>query len=435
MPTNGVEPPALSVNEQSEVLQTESTQATRIKKAFEKFPFIEGTFDASEEIGSLKKLSGTERKQKLWQIKTKLARQREAWAQCRITIEQEIEIDPQIRKDDLYSVLHTFAIPYGFTEPQIRIGEAFIDAFDAKRNQINDLRDQVPNDTELVKRLTGVTDPIQIVSVAVSPYAFVIRTDDATYGKIWEQQSTIIYPNYPRFAFAGETRDSESTPFVVINQDSMNTYQDDAFEGFVSHELEHEKEKIVQRILFKSDMDDYARISTELFYLFTNAEDRLEQERYLREYLRCHMDHALLAVRSEFFAIKSEKSLTGSSFNVFFLQDGGPYDYLFFLREWADKPENHQWQAICKKILVDEYTTIIKKAIDAFWSLQKVGYSAQEVIRVLVDAPVRRWPADARRIIEAKLYDYDDDAFLKAEVARFFEPTRQAFCRESSYLQ
>ena len=426
----GVEPPSFSVTETPDVLQTESTQAERIKKAFEKVPFLDGTFDATEEIASLKKLTGTERKQKLWQIKTKLARQKEARAQCRIAIEQEIEINPQIGKDDLYGILHEFAIPYGFTEPQIRTAEAFIDVFDAKRNQIIDLRDQFPDDTELVKRLTGVAVPIQIVSVAVSPYAFIIRTDDATYGKIWSQRSSLFIPPKQRIAFTGESSDSEKIPFVVITEDANDSDTKDVYDTCLEHEPQHVKEKIIESILFRFDFDEYLQISSELLSQLENAPNQSEKQQCLREFLQFHRNYALLQFRSELFALKSEKKKIRDSYNFFTGQDKGPYDYLFFLRKWVRKDEYIQWQDICNRIISEEYANIILRAIEAFESLQKAGYSAQEVIALLVDVPVKRWQVVARRMIEAK--PYDDDVFLKAEAVRFFEPTRQVFCKELS---
>lgn len=430
----GVEPPSFSVTETTDAFQTESTQAERIKKAFKKVPFLEGTFDATDEVASLKKLTGTERKQKLWQIKTKLARQREARAQCRIAIEQEIEINPQIGKDDLYGILHEFAIPYGFTEPQIRTAEAFIDAFDAKRNQIIDLRNQFPDDIDLVKRLTGITDPIQIVSVAVSPYAFVIRTDEATYGKIWEAQSSAFVPINRRVAFTSETNDYENIPYVVINEDANDSDRKETHDVCLEHELQHVKEKFVERILYQFDYNEYLQISSELFSQFENASNQSGKFQCFRQFLQFERDYALQRFKSELFAFKSEKKIIRTDYGIYFTnQDGGPYDYLFFVRKLIRKPEYHLWKVFCGKIVLEEYVGYIFRAIEAFESLQKAGYSVQEVVALLVDVPVKRWPAVARRMIEAK--PHDDQAFLKAEAVRFFESTRQVFCKELSYLQ
>src|SRR4030043_100544 len=80
-------------------------------------------FDPEMELESFKYMTREQKREALNDFKSKLGRQREAWATCCAFLKRKIEINYDVKKQDLMDWIDKFSTKYGFTESQIQTEE------------------------------------------------------------------------------------------------------------------------------------------------------------------------------------------------------------------------------------------------------------------------------------------------------------------------
>ena len=86
-----------------------------------------------------------------------------------------------------------------------------------------------------------------------------------------------------------------------------------------------------------------------------------------------------------------------------FFEKNEPYDYLAYLRNWEELKDDPFYQETANRILVQEYKTIVEKAVAAYAELvSNEVYTYQEATALLTDKPLTDWPKTARRLLEQK---------------------------------
>jgi len=410
----------------------ETSQTIAMDFILQRVPPIEGRFNPSEEVRKLWLVPKEKRREAVSAFKDKLYRQREAWALCRTTIEEKIEANPDISKQELVGIIGQFASSYGFAESHISTAEQLIDGYITQHKRVREIREKYPDDIALVKRLTGINftkADAEDFSIKVGPMSVEISCSGFNAGRIYRKSLEPI-PGFMYGGFAAESRDKEPVFYLVVNNDYATT-NPDYYASTVPHEREHQKNRILgpklygqsgmrvdvreklnrgiigERLLgFERESED------EIYKRYESAKDPEEKAFLLREYMRLIRESALNRAKDEIIALKAEPGYYLSNYslytyNIFLSQDGGPYDYLAYLRNRNEKKGDSLWQEISKRVFVDEYRDIIDRAIIAFDRLKGGRYSRKEVIAMLSDKRLQEWPKTVRRLLGAGDKEFD----------------------------
>jgi hypothetical protein len=141
-------------------------------------PPIKEVFSPAEELSKIRKAPKGEKRELLSIFKENLMRQREALANCRVFIERSIEFNHDISGEDLVRIIQYFRKEYGFTDEQRQIAEQLIDGYYENRRKVLEIREFLPDDTMLIRRLTGVQfAPTDKLDVSVGPMTIDIDTE------------------------------------------------------------------------------------------------------------------------------------------------------------------------------------------------------------------------------------------------------------------
>jgi len=350
-------------------------------------PPISYVFDPEAELQNLRTLPREQKRGALTEFKSKLARQREAWATCRTFLRRKIEVNHDVKKQDLMDWIDTFSDEYGFTDEQTQTAEDIIDDYYENRQSVKEIREQYPDDVDLVNELSG-----QIISkdtkfrITIGPMSVNIYCDSFTAGRLFTQESVPQEFKYPAFASQSDTGIKYNV--ITWGTSDFRKYRSD----YVVHEDQHQENKLfAQR--FDVEQDD----SLDLWNRYQNEQDPNIKRVQLECYLRAKRDTALARAKDELIAMKIEKKFP-HSYDIWFKQDNSPYDYLSYLRDYKN---TDLWKECSQKLLVEEYRRIIESAITAFDQLKKKGgFSIDQTIALLTDKPLTQWPKTARRLLE-----------------------------------
>jgi len=116
-----------------------------------KVPRIEGVFSPDEEVRKLWLVPKDQKREVVASFKDKLARQREAWALCRTSVEQRIDSNPDLPREEMVGIIREFASNYGFAEPHVKTAEALVDNYIEMHDRVTEVREKFPNDIVLIK--------------------------------------------------------------------------------------------------------------------------------------------------------------------------------------------------------------------------------------------------------------------------------------------
>lgn len=391
---------------------------------------IEDVFNPDEEVQRLWLVPKEQRREVISAFKDKLARQREAWALCRTTIEGKIEADPDITRRELIGIIDQFASSYGFAKPHIKIAEQLVDGYITQHKRVVEVRKQYPNDIALINRLTGMKfaeADAEDFTIAVGPMTVDISCSGSNAGRIFEKSRDQVV-GFKFGGFASQSNDRSPIYYVVINRNPEHvSYRQE----IRSHEHEHEKNRLLwprlysrkeiragvrqrlnqgvvgflrhqvwERVLgFERNFED------ELFARYESSKDPQQKAFFLEEFMRLQRGWALNSAKDEIIALsKDGRILHPSDLDYyFFSKNGDPLDYLAPVRDWDKGKSERLWTDTTQRVLVDEYKAIIKSAVSHFNELVHNGYSREEVIALLSDKSLPEWPKTARRLLETKL--------------------------------
>lgn len=392
--------------------------------------FKEGTFNPDKEVRKLLSIPREQRREAVFVFKDKLARQREAWALCRTTIEERIEANPDIPREEMIGIIGQFASSYGFAQPHIEIAKQLIDDYISQRERVAEIRGKYPDNIALINRLTGLKftkADTKDFTVRVGPISLEIFCSGFNAGKIHEKSKNPIV-GFNCSGFASQSSGSKPIYYLVVNNDysSSDPY---AHATTVPHEREHQKNRILKprqygisevhadvREMSNRGVSGFLKhrvgerllglkrnFRDEVFYGYESTRDPREKALLLGEFMRLERERALNSAKNEIIAMKSEPyDVYGGKYNIFLKQNGDTYDYSADLRNWDKKKADPLWQETSKRVLVDGYRDIIDNAIVAFDQLRGSGYSQAETIAMLSDKRLADWPKTVRRLIEEK---------------------------------
>jgi hypothetical protein len=348
-------------------------------------PSIPEVFDPEAELGKLKTLPREQKREALTDFKSKLACQREAWATCRTFLRRKIEANHDVEKQDLMDWVTTFSDEYGFTDEQRQTAEEIIDDYYENRQRVKEIREQYPDDIELVNSIMGMGfDAGEKIAVSTGPMTIDISCDGFNSGRLYERNPDVTV----KFKHAGFTsvayHDGQQIPYIVINTDMR--------EVTVPHEYQHRENH-----LFAQRFDIKQNESWNLWHQYQDEQDPDTKRALLESCLRVERETALTKTKDELIAMKKDGDKY--KYDIWFKQDDSPYDYLSEIR---DREDSDLYKEYSQRLLVDEYRIIIENAVYAFDQLRKGKYSTDQTIALLTDKPLNQWPKTVRRLLQQK---------------------------------
>lgn len=214
-------------------------RAPEMKLILQRVRPIEGVFNPAEEAEKLWLVPKEQRGEAVSAFEEKLARQREAWALCRTSIEKRIESNPDLPREKMVGIVREFASHYGFAESHVEVAESLVDDFLEMRRRVNETRKKYPNNINLIHRLTGMKfteSDAEDFTVAVGPMSIEIFcsgfNSDFNARRIYEK-SKVPVVGFRYGGFASMSRDLKPVYYIVVN-----------------NEREHQKNKILAPELY-----------------------------------------------------------------------------------------------------------------------------------------------------------------------------------------
>jgi len=160
------------------------------------------------------------------------------------------------------------------------------------------------------------------------------------------------------------------------------------------HEYEHLKNRLIGDF-FEKQADSLD--SDLVCCMYDKESDPLVKQALVEDWFFGEREVALERAKDEIIAMKKDRCQYSYG-TVFFSQDNSSYDYLFCARNSGGY--DMVWQNTAQRMLVEEYKSVIKRALLAFDKLEKEGkYSREEVIALFTDKPLSRWPGEVRRLL------------------------------------
>lgn len=368
-------------------------------------PPLKEVFSPAEELLKIRKAPKNEKRELLSVFKENLMRQREALANCRVFIERSIEFNHDVSGPNLVRIIQNFRKEYGFTDEQRQIAGQLIYEYYENRQKVLEIRKFFPDDTVLVKELTGVqfskTDKL---NVTVGPMTIDISTQGFNAGRIYEKADSSVI-DFKHGGFASQSHDADRVFYIVLNEDKdmRKLLNDPTGTRVRQHEHEHQKNKLF-RAVFEHTLSEQ-----EIDCLWRDYEiegDEKYKRTFLENYFYAEREQAWEHAKDEITASLQNKSLSQLQQDLdwmFLRQVDNSYDYLAFLRDFEAKKDDVLYQETSQKILVEEYKSTIEKAVTSFADLvNKGGYSIQEAIALLMDKSLSHWPKTIQRLLEHK---------------------------------
>ena len=369
-------------------------------------PPMKGVFSAEPELERIKKAPKNEKRELLSIFKENLAKQREALANCRVFIERSIEFNYDVSRENLVGIIESFGKEYGFTDEQKQIAEHIVDGYYENRRKVLDMRERFPDDIALIKELSGVQfSPTDKLDVSVGPMTIDIDTEGFNAGRLWERSDSPI-PGFEYGGFASQSSGAEPVYFIVVNQDKEmreKVYHDPTGAMTREHEYEHQKNKLF-RAVFEHSLS--RQEADNLWLNYENENDIEYKKIFLENYFYAVREDALSRAKDEITACLHDRPFSVLQRDLDWLfcqQKKDPYDYLAYVRDFEGKKDDLLYQELSKKILVEEYKSILEKAVASFGDLMYKGvYTTQEAIALLTDISLSYWPKTVQRLLEYK---------------------------------
>jgi hypothetical protein len=309
-------------------------------------------------------------------------------------VEQAIDRNNNVSKNELLNITNQFIIKYGFDNMQIYIINKLIEKFFTRRRNVLRIRNRFNDNYELVQYLTGIQlNNGEIKKILVGPLSLDVFVTKKGMAKL-ENKSTSCIDD----GISCRTKGKEPINFNLICDYSFiqRIYNMDLTGNKTRrHEQEHQNNALLNEVLnkpvYKANLLNYR-----------TEKDLQKKEEFLKHFFYESRKTALDEVRNEIIAWLYSSSLgnwqkfTSSTF----FGPGQMYDYLEDLRELESFKNDETYQKVCKEMMVVEYIEIIVKAVNSFVDLVKIGnYSVQEAIALLTDKQLNYWPKAVRRLL------------------------------------
>jgi len=353
-------------------------------------PPIKGIFSPEKELTKIRSLPREQKREALTTFKKLLARQREAWAACRVFIERSIEFNHNIPREKLIGLVNKFGAQYGFDDRQKQIAEQLIDGYFENRKKVLAIRQQIPDDYELVRELTGVNlDKNAKIYISIGPMTIDINADGATVEKLYHEISN---KSSKIDGFAARSSDENHILYIVINQNKRTGVIKDTRK----HEYEHQKNRLF-RAVFERQEPRIELISHK------DEQDPEIRKIIIEDFFDKYLQYALEFAKDEFIAYSCHRNLLTIQRQLW--RDS--FDYLqFYLRAGEKLTDYSPYLEIATSIFFKKFEIFTRITAEAFASyvelLKKGRYSIQEAIALLTDKSLTDWPKTVRRLLEQK---------------------------------
>lgn len=380
-------------------------------------PPIDGVFSPSDELEKIRGMSREEKKKELKSFKSKLERQRQAKAMCRVFIERKIEADNDVVKEELMAEVERFREEYGFDEDQLVLAEQLIDSYYEARVQVKKLREKYPDNTELVSKITGVKlDGVHDFDVRVGPMNIEVRAGHFDTLKLLDSNRKLFFGNIIG-GFASNSVIDESIYFTVINDSLLINLAGSLKKRIAKHELEHLKNRIFRKIFESSEINDTL---DKLFADYLREQDSEIATIRLIRYFGAVRDFALADIKDEIFArvVESQSNIKNvliDKYQLFVHKDSyynNISEYLGFEQDELSEQEKIEFDFMMMK-----FSRIITSALRAADRLLSVNqsdqrdyrlgrikqplrvFTNQEVVALLADVPLAKWDKTVNRFL------------------------------------
>ncbi len=369
-----------------------------IQNQLEDNSLIENVFSPEVELARIRCLPKDQKREAIDKFKENLAMQREALANCRVFIERCIEFNHDVPREKLVGIIEKFRAQYGFTDEQKQIAEQLIDGYYANRKKVLEMRERLPENRDLVNRLTGINfDKTSEFDISTGPMSIDISCDGFDAGRIFQNSKEVLV-SLPYGGFAAKSQ-QEDVMFIILNKSKLSRWSSWENPKYVlPHEQEHQKNRLFRGV-FDKQADPLQENS--IFLEYELEQDPQLKQGLLESYFRLKRRQAFQDAKDEIIAMKKDKRT--HTYEIFLRQDGSAYDYLSYIRDWEDKKSDLGWHEMSQKILVEEYRNTIESAVESFDNLVKQGdYTREEVIAMFADKSLPEWPKTTRRLLEQK---------------------------------
>ncbi|MDO8575914.1 MAG: hypothetical protein Q7R90_01205 [bacterium] len=360
--------------------------ALELEQIADQIPPIENVFDADAELKRIRTLPRGEKSGAIEVFKDMLNRQRESIMECRLAIERQIEWDPDVAPQNLARTVDFFADNWGFTEKMRDTARGVVFEYVAARNDVVALRQQFPDNAQLVSKLTGLrSEDSGAFDIEVGPISIDIATDSIQAKRMYPEMITQEQSGNKIGGYMGHGAGGTLYTVTITDapSDPANT---------LTHEREHAKNAILMDF-FDTKMKGNG--------LLTSLRIQGETDPVIRKDLivclaRNHRDEALNRAKNEIIAmIKDGKS---KYFDRFYKHDGNSYDFLKGFRDIYALSTDPAYQQVGTEIFVREYENILDNGFSAIATLSEAGYGINETIALFTDIDIQHWPAMARRM-------------------------------------
>jgi len=375
-------------------------------------PPIKGVFSPDEEVQKLWSVPKEKRREAVLAFRGKLARQREAWALCRTTIEEKIEANPDVPREEMVEIIGQFASNYGFAESHTQLAEKLIDDYILAHKRVVEVREKYPDEIALINRLTGMkftNADAGDFNVSVGPMSIDISCSGFNARRMRERSKDPVV-GFERGGFASESNDRPPIYYTVIDADKADSYYP---YHPLKHEHEHEKNKLLKPISYPRGIGFFGhqvlekalrferKFEHELWKRYFLSKDTQQKSFFREEYMKMKREEGLDKAKDEIVSCLKDRSFSGlrNELGRLFFSKEGSYDYLADLRNWERGKDDPLWKETSQKLLVDEYRAIIESAVDHFGQLIYSGYTKEEAIALLFDKPLSNWPKTVRRLL------------------------------------
>ena len=371
------------------------------------------TDNISADPKEILKLPKERRGEALRMFKDILYRRRHAVAACRVDIEEATESNPAIPKRELMMIVERYADTYAFSEEQRGMFEHALDLCCELRERALAMREEFPNDADLVNELCG-TDfgENEQFDISVSFIGVDMQFSAEQFEKVRVRSHHT--EETKGFAKGHWSKDGgDIVCFTCINRD----YAEKAEHALAmqAHETEHLKHYILMQV-FKQYFTQESFVekfgeeySPERYAEFYKKLKRENDPKFALEIARFHLSNwrqfGYEKVRDEIFAaIQNIQTAHLSDF----LKDNllGENDAYNFLQEDAESlkeemKDDPAFLALVERYLVTDYHRGIEEGIEAFVRLiDEGGYSKYAAVALLTDVPLRGFPNTVRRLLE-----------------------------------
>lgn len=319
-------------------------------------------------------------------------RQREAMARSRVEVDAFMERAltkdfKTLSKEGVQQWIERRGKENGLTPRQTHELKAVAREYIENNRLARELRDTYTNNRDLVRALTGMEVPtFARLSVRVGPWGLEISTDDKTLQHVFNGGQ----PPSANFHAGGFAIPENEPPFIFLRQQFFNSNNE-----ILVHERQHVKYALNKHVMNR----------------FSNYGSSLVEGYDLESSMRTQRSFALERVKDEVFAYYLGQGRL--PLGLFQAQDGNPYDYLKFQRDFGRiNGSDSRYSQASERIYVREYQRILQTAVARFDGLiQRGGYSSELAISLLVDTPLEQWERTIGEVLAEKGHAQQADTY------------------------